>query len=328
MEQLQEAFQTDARVWPQILIMEDEESVAKGLEMVLTDEGYAVDLAQTGRRALDSFHHKDFDLLIADLRLPDIDGMDVIKQVKHDRPDTGVIVITGYSTVTSAVEAMKLGVHDYLPKPFTEDEFMSIVRNALDAHKEAATAIPAEMPEPEVAVPPLEPMPEDLQRVHEIVATFPDRFVGTREEIIPMLQTIQDNLGYIPELAMEKIAEVTRTPPASVYGVATFYEQFRLQPVGKHIVKVCRGTACHVKGAERILNEIESRFRLSPGQTTSDREFTLETVACFGSCAIAPVVVVDNAVQGRMNPTKTRQTMEHSCRGEHHSHTKDQQGGD
>jgi len=309
--------------------MEDEESVAKGLEMVLTDEGYAVDLAQTGRRALDSFHHKNFDLLIADLRLPDIDGMDVIKQVKHDRPDTGVIVITGYSTVPSAVEAMKLGVHDYLPKPFTEDEFMTVVRGALDVHKEAAAAVSAEMPpEPEVEVPPLEPLPEDLQRVHEIVATFPKRFVGTREEIIPMLQTIQDNLGYIPEFAMEKIAELTRTPPASVYGVATFYEQFRLHPVGKHIVKVCRGTACHVKGAERILNEIESRFRLSPGQTTADREFTLETVACFGSCAIAPVVVVDNAVKGRMNPTKTRQTMEYSCQGEHHSHTKGKKGGD
>ena len=103
MEQLQDISQADARIWPQILIMEDEESVAKGLEMVLSDEGYTVDLAQTGRSALNSFNRKQFDLLIADLRLPDIDGMEVIKQVKHDRPNTGVIVITGYSTVSSAV---------------------------------------------------------------------------------------------------------------------------------------------------------------------------------------------------------------------------------
>ena len=81
--------------------------------------------------------------------------------------------------------------------------------------------------------------------------------------------------------------------------------------MGEHIVKVCRGTACHVKGAERILNEIESRFQLSPGQTSQNRKVTLETVACFGSCAIAPVVVVDNTVKGRMNPSKTRTTLEH-----------------
>jgi NADH-quinone oxidoreductase subunit E len=80
--------------------------------------------------------------------------------------------------------------------------------------------------------------------------------------------------------------------------------------VGHHIVKVCRGTACHVKGAERIIHEIKGRFGMSPGQTSEDRQFTLETVACFGSCAIAPVVVVDDKVKGRMNPVKTRQVME------------------
>jgi NADH:ubiquinone oxidoreductase subunit E len=108
---------------------------------------------------------------------------------------------------------------------------------------------------------------------------------------------------------MEAIARLTQSPTAAVYGVATFYEQFRLHPVGQHIVKVCRGTACHVKGADRILNEIESRFQMTPGMTSADRQFTLETVACFGSCAIAPVVVVDDAVKGRMNPGKTRKVL-------------------
>ena len=124
-----------------ILVMEDEPSVAKGLQMVLKEEGYGVDVAMTGQKALDAFNEKAFDLLLADLRLPDIDGMEVIKRVKGKKPDTGVIVITGYSTVSSAVDAMKLGVSDYLPKPFMEDELKKAVHEALregQAPQEAA----------------------------------------------------------------------------------------------------------------------------------------------------------------------------------------------
>jgi len=131
MNQLQEITRPDSQEWPQILLMEDEPIVAKGLQMVLTEEGYSVDLAMTGQSALDRFTQKGFDLLVADLRLPDIDGMEVIKRVKAQRPQTSVVVITGYSTVSSALEAMKLGAHDYLPKPFTDEEFKSAVQGAL-----------------------------------------------------------------------------------------------------------------------------------------------------------------------------------------------------
>ena len=310
MEQAREAIHAEPRIWPQILIMEDEMSVAKGLEMVLTDEGYTVDLAMTGRSALDSFNQKTFDLLIADLRLPDIDGMEVIKEVRQRRPDTGVIVITGYSTVPSAVEAMKLGAADYLPKPFTEEEIMTAVKDAISVRKEVVIEDQKDAVIPEKVIPHLEPLPEDLQRVQEIMTQVRQEFSGIREELIPMLQKVQNHLGFIPESALEEIARFTRTPVASVYGIVTFYEQFRLHPVGRHIVKVCRGTACHVKGAERILSEIENRFGMSPGQTRDDRMFTLETVACFGSCAMAPVVVVDDSVKGRMNSAKTREVME------------------
>jgi len=117
--------------------MEDEPSVANGVKMVLTEEGYAVDLAMTGQSALDSFFNNGFDLLVADLRLPDIDGFEVIKQVKAKRPETEVVVITGYSSVYSAVDAMKLGVYDYLPKPFTEDEIKRAVSGALENKKKA-----------------------------------------------------------------------------------------------------------------------------------------------------------------------------------------------
>ncbi len=134
MTTLQENTATDFEVPPHILVMEDDLSVAKGLEMVLSEEGYTVNLAGTGELALEAFKQKRFDLLVADLRLPDIDGMEVIKQVKEAKPETEVIVITGYGTTATAVEAMKLGVHDFLPKPFTEDQIKAAIDEALKEH--------------------------------------------------------------------------------------------------------------------------------------------------------------------------------------------------
>jgi len=112
---------------PKILLMEDETNVAKGLKLVLGEAGYEVDWAETGKRALELFRRKTYDLVLADLCLPDIDGMEVIKEVRQQRPQTRVIVITGYATVASAIDALKLGASDYLQKPFTEDELKAAI---------------------------------------------------------------------------------------------------------------------------------------------------------------------------------------------------------
>jgi len=140
MTTLQVVAQDRVTIPPNILVMEDEKIVAKGLEMVLEEEGYDVDLAYTGAEALKQFSSKTIDLLIADLRLPDIDGMEVIRTVKARKPETEVVVITGYSSVTSAVDAMKIGVFDYLTKPFTEDEIKVAVDGALKKLKEAGSS--------------------------------------------------------------------------------------------------------------------------------------------------------------------------------------------
>lgn len=136
MTTLQETTPINLEPSPHILVMEDDLSVATGLEMILSEEGYRVNLADTGMLAMQAFRQKRFDLLVADLRLPDIDGMEVIKQVKAENPETEVIVITGYGTTATAVEAMKLGVHDFLPKPFTEDQIKAAIDEALKAHAE------------------------------------------------------------------------------------------------------------------------------------------------------------------------------------------------
>jgi DNA-binding response OmpR family regulator len=124
---------------PKILLVDDEMTLGKGLEKILRKEGYTVDYATTGQGALDYFSMKPYDLLVADLRLPDIDGMEVIKRAKGKNPELPVIIITGYGSVPSAVGAMKLGVLDYLSKPFTKNEFVDSVQGAL---KESAITIP------------------------------------------------------------------------------------------------------------------------------------------------------------------------------------------
>lgn len=145
---------------------------------------------------------------------------------------------------------------------------------------------------------------EETQQVRELLLQIRDEFKGTPDELIPMLQKIQRSMGYLPESALLELAHMTGLPAARVFGVVTFYAQFRLYPVGKHIIRVCRGTACHVRGSGRILKDIQARLKVTPGETTRDRLFTLETVACFGSCALAPVVVADDSVRGRINSSK------------------------
>ncbi len=131
MNTTQETVQTKHAYKPHVLLMEDEMGVAKGLEMVMREEGYEVDIAFTGQRALDMIRSIEFDLLIADLRLPDMDGMDVVQHIREKQPSTNVVIITGYPSVSSAVEAVRMGVSDYLRKPFTEDEFKTAVKSAL-----------------------------------------------------------------------------------------------------------------------------------------------------------------------------------------------------
>ncbi|HEX78484.1 MAG TPA: NADH-quinone oxidoreductase subunit NuoE [Dehalococcoidia bacterium] len=125
-----------------------------------------------------------------------------------------------------------------------------------------------------------------------------------RGNLIPILQRIQEGLGYLPRSAMAQVAHCLHIPPIDVYSVATFYNQFRLSPPGKHRIKVCLGTACHMKGGQIILEAWQRRLGIRVGETTQDRQFSLDRVACVGCCAMAPVSVVDGAVEGRVSPTR------------------------
>ncbi len=143
---------------------------------------------------------------------------------------------------------------------------------------------------------------DTLAKVEKVLSAFD----GVKSDMIPVLQQVQHALGYLPSSAMRRVAEFLRVPESTVFGVATFYAQFKFVPMGRNTIKVCRGTGCYVRGSPRILDELEKLLGIKDGGTTKDMEYSLETLACFGSCALAPVVVVNDRVYGRMTPEKAR----------------------
>ncbi len=124
-------------------------------------------------------------------------------------------------------------------------------------------------------------------------------------KLIPILQKVQDAYGFLPEDIMRYVANELEISPARVFGVATFFAHFAITPKGKHIVRVCNGTACHVKGSSFVINTVKDKLKLKPGQdTTEDGMFTLECVSCLGACGLAPVMVMDETVHGQITPAK------------------------
>lgn len=137
--------------------------------------------------------------------------------------------------------------------------------------------------------------------IKETVGAMIERIGSGPEKAIPVLQAVQEEFRYIPLEAIEHIAANTEMTETGLYGVATFYSQFRLEPVGETIIKVCHGTACHVAGAGGISDSLEKRLAIQDGETTPDGKYTLESVACVGCCSLAPVVVVGDETHGKVD---------------------------
>ena len=143
----------------------------------------------------------------------------------------------------------------------------------------------------------------DLKRIDQIIA----RHKSEKWPLIPLLQEIQNEFGYVPPESVKPIAQALKLFPVHVQGVITFYEQLYTTPRGKKIVRVCRGTACHVRGGKTILKLVKQNLGIEEGQTSPDMEYTLETVACIGVCALAPNLVIGKDTHGHMNPKKVAQ---------------------
>ena len=141
------------------------------------------------------------------------------------------------------------------------------------------------------------------------------KYHGNKGALIPLLQTIQKEYGYVPEESIERVAKELNILPVQIYEVLTFYDQFHLKPRGKHTIKVCRGTACHVMGGKEILGYISNKLGVKEGETTDDGMFSLERVACLGCCGMAPVVVIDDDFYGNCTYQKIDYAIKKSRRG-------------
>jgi NADH-quinone oxidoreductase subunit E len=145
----------------------------------------------------------------------------------------------------------------------------------------------------------------DLSPLDEIL----EKYAAQRGAIIPILQHAQEIYGYLPPEALKEISRRTGVPLSRIYGVATFYAQFYLSRRGRHVIRVCDGTACHVRGAAKIIDELGNDLRILPGHTSDDYRVTYEVVYCLGSCGLAPVAVVDDHVEGRLTPPQLVETV-------------------
>ncbi len=144
-----------------------------------------------------------------------------------------------------------------------------------------------------------ENLEEYLQPLREILADYKKK----SKDVIPILQDAQEEYGYLPQEVMHEIAkQIDGLSFSQVYGVATFYSQFHLQPRGENIIRVCMGTACHVRGGDKILEKVQDELEIDDGETTEDLNFTLESVACIGACGLAPVIMINDETHGRLNP--------------------------
>jgi len=146
----------------------------------------------------------------------------------------------------------------------------------------------------------------DLERVDSLI----EPYLGRKEMMIPALQKVQNHFGYLPRPAMEQVSKRMRVPLSRLYGVATFYAQFKMKPRGRYIIRVCKGTACHIQGSPKIAERIEETLGIESGETTDDLRFTLEEVACIGACALAPVIMINDDPHGRLSPDKVKDILD------------------
>lgn len=137
-------------------------------------------------------------------------------------------------------------------------------------------------------------------KVAEQLQPIFEKYEGKKGSLIPILQDAQNMYGYLPRDVIKEIATKTQNPVSQVYGVVTFYSQFHLNPRGRNIIRVCQGTACHVRGGKAILTAIEDKLGVKAGKTTEDLRYTLETVACIGACGLAPVMMINDDTHGRL----------------------------
>lgn len=279
-----------------VLVVDDEQVVLRSCERVLGAEGYYVHTADSARKALELLKDNTYDLLLTDIRMPEMDGIELARQVRAKNPNLDIIMITGYPTQENIKESLSLRIVDYITKPISPAVLVEAAKKAVDISKKHATPeFEAEDYTAEVA-----------SKLDDIIVRHKDR----PGSLIPVLQEAQGLVGYLPPVVQRHIAKGLNLSVSEVHGVVSFYSFFTMKPRGKHNIRVCLGTACYVKRAEEIVGKLKEQLGIDLGEVTPDRSFSLESVRCLGACGLAPVVVVDEDTHGSVNPVKTAEIID------------------
>jgi NADH-quinone oxidoreductase subunit E/NADP-reducing hydrogenase subunit HndA len=276
---------------PKILVVDDELVVIKSAERVLKSEGYQIEGALGGREAILKMEQGTYDLVFTDLKMPEVDGITLIRWIKKSRPNIGIVIITGYPSQDTMKEALELGIIDYVPKPFTPSVLLDVTKRAVqwaEGRKPAEGKADEEFP------------PAMAKELDRVVREYRQR-PGC---LIPVLQRAQEIVGFLPPVVQKRIARGLNLPEAEVHSVVSFYSFFTMKPRGDHNIRVCLGTACYVKGIEGVLDKIKERLNIDIGETTEDKRFSIEGVRCLGACGLAPVMMIDQETYGAMTPSK------------------------
>jgi NADH-quinone oxidoreductase subunit E len=341
-----------------VVVIDDEDSIREGCRQTLESGGYHALVATDGTEGIELVRHARPRVVLLDLRLPGISGVEVLEKLPGIDPHIIPIIITGYGTIDSAVHTMKLGAFDFLTKPFDMDQLLAVVDRGLRKYKalgaETAMAKPPTVQapgpsEPDVLLKGLEALGQyyslglrdhtmtgelraleaeaqyhskvlgrirekekaiadllaDLRMVDEIV----ERHGFKKRALIQILLDIQSRKNWLPRHTLLWVERRLNIPLAQIYRVAGFYEVFSLEPQGRHIVQVCTGTACHVLGAQKLVEAFSRELGIKTGETTADGLFSLRTVNCPGCCGLAPVVTIGQDVQGRVTHTGIRRLL-------------------
>jgi NADH:ubiquinone oxidoreductase subunit E/CheY-like chemotaxis protein len=276
-----------------ILVVDDEPIVIRSCEAVLKSEGYNVEGLLSAKDAILKMEQHPYDLVFTDLKMPEVDGITLIKWMKQKRPDTGIVIITGYPSQDTIKDALELGIIDYVPKPFTPSVLLDVTQRAVTWIKEKKT--PVEQKEKHEELP-----PSMLQEMDRVIK----QYRGKPGSSIPVLQRCQQIVGYLPPVVQKRIAKGLNMTPAEIHSIVSFYSFFTMKPRGDHNIRICLGTACYVKRVEEVLNKIKEELKIDVGEVTENKKFSLETVRCLGACGLAPVMVIDEETYGAMNPKK------------------------
>ncbi len=349
-----------------VVVIDDEESICEGCRQTLEAEGLRAAIARDGTEGLTLVEQSHPKVVLVDLKMPGISGMEVLAKISEFDPSIVTIVITGYGSIDSAVETMKMGASDFLAKPFAPERLLESVRQGMELGQPAKEAEVTERAAPPLAAPEKAPLNkqnvvlkglevlgqyyslgfkerqffDELRCLESEAKYHADRLGQVKEEgqavldivhdlrlvdgiiqkyaykknaLIQILLDIQMEFNWLPRHCLEWVSTRLNIPHNNIYTIANFYEALSLEPRGAHLIQICTGTACHVRGAASLVDRVSCIMDIEPGQTDSEQLFTLETVHCLGCCALGPVMVVDGEYYS--NPsTKQIQEIAASCK--------------